>query len=188
MTHTIILNGVVSTPKVFDLAKKISGKTAPRHLDPSLTVKKKPSINSITMGNIMEDIITKERKGDYLGSTVQIIPHVTGAIKKWINDKKNSVITVGGVVGDMENQVALEAVREMCLEQNTKVIMVAPLFFLQSSGETKTKPIQHAVKHLAGLGIRPHSLYLISDVDVSEENLRKIALFTAVPAKNIHTI
>ena len=189
--HCIIISGVHSAIDKVGLAKEIQknikGSSSYKYLDPCLNVLKPKTNNYITIGQIMEDIIIKERKGDYLGATIQVTPHVTEAIRQWIvNTNSDKTITViGGNVGDMENLVCLESVREMKMRENTKIILYAPIQYLETAGELKTKPVQHVAKEAMRLGIRPDVLCLDSDKELHDSELKKIELYTAVPKKNI---
>ena len=189
--HCIVISGVHSAIDKVGLAKEIQknikGSSSYKYLDPCLNVLKPKTNNYITIGQIMEDIIIKERKGDYLGATIQVTPHVTEAIRQWIvNTNSDKTITViGGNVGDMENLVCLESVREMKMRENTKIILYAPIQYLETAGELKTKPVQHVAKEAMRLGIRPDVLCLDSDKELHDSELKKIELYTAVPKKNI---
>ena len=190
-THCIIISGVHSAIDKVGLAKEIQknikGKLTYKYLDPCLNVLKPKTNNYRTIGQIMDDIIIKERKGDYLGATIQVTPHVTEAIRQWmVNTNADKTITVvGGNVGDMENMVCLETVREMKMRENTKVILYAPVPYLEAARELKTKPVQHVIKEAMRLGIRPDALCLDSDKDLRDSELKKIELYTAIPRKNI---
>ena len=135
----------------------------------------------------MNDIIVKERKGDYLGATVQVTPHVTEAIRQWIvdTDANKTITVIGGNVGDMENLVVLESIREMRMRENVKIILYAPVPYLEKAGELKTKPVQHVTKEAMKLGIHPDALCLDSDKELRDPELKKIELYTAVAKKNI---
>ena len=189
--HCIIISGVHSAIDKVGLAKEIQknikGSSSYKYLDPCLNVLKPKTNNYTTIGQIMEDIIIKERKGDYLGATIQVTPHVTEAIRQWIvNTNSDKTITViGGNVGDMENLVCLESVREMKMRENTKIILYAPIQYLETAGELKTKPVQHVAKEAMRLGIPPDVLCLDSDKELHDSELKKIELYTAVPKKNI---
>ena len=189
--HCIVISGVHSAIDKVGLAKEIQknikGSSSYKYLDPCLNVLKPKTNNYITIGQIMEDIIIKERKGDYLGATIQVTPHVTEAIRQWIvNTNSDKTITViGGNVGDMENLVCLESVREMKMRENTKIILYAPIQYLETAGELKTKPVQHVAKEAMRLGIPPDVLCLDSDKELHDSELKKIELYTAVPKKNI---
>ncbi len=147
--------------------------------------------NNVTTGRIYQAVIDKERKGDYLGKTVQIIPHITDEIKRRIKlvgseGKYDIVITeIGGTVGDIESLPYIESVRQLRWEQgpqNSIVIHLTLVPYLHSSGESKTKPTQHSVKMLLEEGIQPDVLVLRSEKVLSEEIKKKVALFCNVEA------
>src|SRR6202795_2498079 len=140
-----------------------------------------------TTGRIYESILTKERRGDYLGKTVQVIPHVTDEIKaafrKIAVDTDVVIIEIGGTVGDIESLPFLEAVRQMRLElgpENFVHVHVTLVPFIPTAGELKTKPTQHSVKELLSIGIQPDILLCRSDRTVPHELKAKIALFCNV--------
>ncbi|HEX2714801.1 MAG TPA: CTP synthase [Candidatus Acidoferrales bacterium] len=141
-----------------------------------------------TTGRIYEAIITKERRGDYLGKTVQVIPHVTDEIKeafrKVADDVDVVIVEIGGTVGDIESLPFLEAIRQMRLElgpENTLFVHVTLVPFIPTVGELKTKPTQHSVKELLSIGIQPDLLLCRSDRWLPRELKAKIALFCNVP-------
>jgi len=145
--------------------------------------------NNSTTGQIYHEVISKERRGDYLGATVQVIPHITDEIKRRFQKPGESgeydvVITeVGGTVGDIESLPFLEAMRQLMFRlgrQNAMAIHVTLVPYISSAGETKTKPTQHSVKALLELGIQPDMLICRSDRPLSKEVREKIALFTNV--------
>jgi CTP synthase len=143
--------------------------------------------NNCTAGRIYEIIITKERRGDYLGKTVQVIPHVTNeikaAIKKVANDVDVVIVEVGGTVGDIESLPFLEAIRQMRQElgrENVLFVHLTLVPYIQTSGEQKTKPTQHSVKELREIGIQPDILLCRTDRYLSAEIKSKIALFCSV--------
>lgn len=145
--------------------------------------------NNTTTGQVYYDVITKERRGDYLGATVQVIPHITDEIKrrmKFIGEtgKYDIVITeIGGTVGDIESLPFIEAMRQIMLEmgrKSTLSIHVTLVPYIASAGEVKTKPTQHAVKNLLELGIQPNILVCRSEEKLSKDIREKIALFTNV--------
>jgi CTP synthase len=147
--------------------------------------------NNITTGRIYQSVINKERKGDYLGKTVQVIPHITDEIKRRIRivgseGKYDIVITeIGGTVGDIESLPYIEAVRQMRWElgpQNCIVVHLTLVPFLHASGELKTKPTQHSVKMLLEEGIQPDVLVLRTEKSLSEDLRKKVALFCNVEA------
>ena len=144
--------------------------------------------NNFTTGQIYESVIRKERRGDYLGGTVQVIPHITDEIKGWIRsgagDAEVAVVEVGGTVGDIESLPFLEAIRQMGIEEgrtNTCYIHLTLVPFIPTAGEMKTKPTQHSVKELREIGIQPDVVLCRADRPVPEGDRRKIALFTNVP-------
>ena len=150
--------------------------------------------NNITTGRIYQSVINKERKGDYLGKTVQIIPHITDEIKRRIRilgseGKFNIVITeIGGTVGDIESLPYIEAVRQMRWElgpQNCIVVHLTLVPFLHASGELKTKPTQHSVKMLLEEGIQPDVLVLRTEKSLTEDVRKKVALFCNVEASAV---
>jgi CTP synthase len=145
--------------------------------------------NNTTTGQVYYEVITKERRGDYLGATVQVIPHITDEIKKRMkvlgdSGKYDIVITeIGGTVGDIESLPFIEAMRQIMLEMGRKnaiSIHVTLVPYISSAGEMKTKPTQHAVKNLLELGIQPNILVCRSEEKLSTEIREKIALFTNV--------
>ncbi len=143
--------------------------------------------NNWTTGRIYETILTKERRGDYLGKTVQVIPHVTDEIKATIKKVSEGVdvviVEIGGTVGDIESLPFLEAIRQMRLElgfHNTLFVHVTLVPFIAAAGELKTKPTQHSVKEMLGIGIQPDILLCRSDRHIPEELKKKIALFCNV--------
>lgn len=142
--------------------------------------------SSVTSGKVYRAVMDKERKGLYLGATIQVIPHVTNEIKSRLiraAERSNAdvVITeIGGTVGDIESLPFLEAIRQMRLElgyENTMFIHNTLVPYLAAAGESKTKPTQHSVKELLGLGIQPDAIVLRSEVELSAAALRKISLF-----------
>ena len=145
--------------------------------------------NNVTTGRIYQSVINKERKGDYLGKTVQIIPHITDEIKRRIKlvssgNKFDIVITeIGGTVGDIESLPYIESVRQLKWElgsQNCIVIHLTLVPYLSSTGESKTKPTQHSVKELLETGIQPDVLVLRTERHLNEDIKRKVALFCNV--------
>jgi CTP synthase len=144
--------------------------------------------NNMTTGQVYGKVIKKERHGDYLGKTVQVIPHITDEIKRRImNVAKDSkadfiFIEIGGTVGDIENMVFIEALRQMRLENRENFLFIhLTLVPTILSGEHKTKPTQHSVKELLEMGIQPDIIVCRCDKDLSPKTKRKIALFCAVP-------
>lgn len=145
--------------------------------------------SNLTTGKVYWNILNKERNGEYLGSTVQVIPHVTDEIKSFIytvgrtTDADVIITEIGGTVGDIESQPFLEAIRQVAIEvgrENSMFIHVTPLLHVKSSGEYKTKPTQHSVKELRGLGIAPDVLVLRAEGDIDDEIREKIAMFCNV--------
>jgi len=150
--------------------------------------------NNCTAGRIYETIITKERQGDYLGKTVQVIPHVTNEIKTVIrkisSDVDVVIVEVGGTVGDIESLPFLEAIRQMRQEQGRENVVFVHLTlvpFIGTSGELKTKPTQHSVKELREIGIQPDILLCRTDRFLSPALKAKIALFCSVPEEAVIT-
>ncbi len=169
-----------------------------RFIDENLT-----QSSNVTTGRIYSAVIAKERRGDYLGGTVQVIPHITNEIKERITrvardgDPDVVIVEVGGTVGDIESLPFLEAIRQMRKDQgrhNVLYVHVTLLPALAATGELKTKPTQHSVKELRGIGIQPDVIVLRSDSDVPDEIREKIALFTdvdvdaVIPAATASTI
>jgi CTP synthase len=143
--------------------------------------------NNWTTGRIYETILSKERRGDYLGKTVQVIPHVTDEIKRCIRRVSEGVdvviVEIGGTVGDIESLPFLEAIRQMRLElgtENTLFVHVTLVPYIAAAGELKTKPTQHSVKEMLGIGIQPDILLCRSDRQISADLKKKIALFCNV--------
>ncbi|MCL6003286.1 MAG: CTP synthase (glutamine hydrolyzing) [Thermoplasmatales archaeon] len=152
--------------------------------------------NNLTTGKVYKWVIEKERRGDFLGSTVQIIPHVTDEIKRRIRaigleDNSDIVlIEVGGVVGDIESMPFLEALRQMRLEEDGKIFFIHVTYVptLRSVGEPKTKPTQHSVKELRSIGIQPDAIIARSEIELDSDLKEKIALFTQVDEKAVISI
>lgn len=145
------------------------------------------SKNSFTTGRVYEEVLKKERRGDYLGATIQVIPHITDEIKRRIVEGANgaevALVEIGGTVGDIESQPFLEAVRQMRVELGADHALFMHLTlvpYIETAGETKTKPTQHSVKELRSIGIQPDVLICRSDHEIPESSRRKIALFTNV--------
>ena len=143
--------------------------------------------DNITTGRIYQDIIAKERRGDYLGATVQVIPHVTNAIKEFVlagNDGVDFVLVeIGGTVGDIEGLPFFEAIRQLGNDlprAHAIYIHLTLLPFIPSAGELKTKPTQHSVKELRSIGIQPHILLCRTDREIPREERRKLGLFCNV--------
>ncbi|KQX99173.1 CTP synthetase [Rhodanobacter sp. Root480] len=144
--------------------------------------------NSITTGKIYESVIRKERRGDYLGATVQVIPHITDEIKHCIHEATRgfdvALVEIGGTVGDIESLPFLEAIRQLRVEQGPEKVVFMHLTlvpFIKAAGEIKTKPTQHSVKELRSIGIQPDILLCRCEDALPEAERRKIALFTNVP-------
>ncbi|ADC89069.1 CTP synthase [Thermocrinis albus DSM 14484] len=143
--------------------------------------------NNVTSGRVYFNVIQRERKGEYLGMTVQVIPHITEEIKRLIRsieeDKDVVVVEIGGTVGDIESLPFLEAVRQMGLEvgrENAVYIHVTYVPYVKSAGELKTKPTQHSVKELRAIGIQPDVIVCRSEIEIPDSIKEKIALFTNV--------
>ena len=148
--------------------------------------------DNITSGRIYQNIIQKERRGDYLGGTVQVIPHVTDAIKDFILDHSDDVdfllCEIGGTVGDIEALPFFEAIRQLKNElghDNCLFIHLTLLPFIAAAGELKTKPTQHSVKELTSIGIQPDIIILRCDRDIPEDERKKISSFCNVPFSRI---
>ncbi|MFZ5562256.1 MAG: CTP synthase [Pseudomonadota bacterium] len=148
--------------------------------------------NNFTSGRIYLDVINKERRGDYLGATVQVIPHITDAIKQRVRDGARgydvAIVEIGGTAGDIESQPFMEAVRQMRVEQGYQGSLLMHLTlvpYIASAGETKTKPTQHSVKELRSIGLQPDVLICRSDHEIPEDSRRKISLFTNVDEKAV---
>jgi len=148
--------------------------------------------NNFTTGQIYESVIKKERRGDYLGGTVQVIPHITDEIKNSIRrgagDADVAIAEVGGTVGDIESLPFLEAIRQMGIElgrNNACYIHLTLIPYIPSAGEIKTKPTQHSVKELREIGIQPDILLCRGDRPLPEDERRKIALFTNVQVEAV---
>jgi CTP synthase len=169
-----------------------------RFIDENLT-----QLSNVTTGRIYQAVIAKERRGDYLGGTVQVIPHITNEIKERITRVARDsspdvvIVEVGGTVGDIESLPFLEAIRQMRKDvgrANVLYVHVTLLPALAVTGELKTKPTQHSVKELRGIGIQPDVIVLRSDSEVPDEIREKIALFTdvdvdaVIPAPTAETI
>lgn len=155
-----------------------------RFIDENLT-----RLSNVTSGQIYNDVIAKERRGDYLGGTIQVIPHVTNEIKRRIGQMARSsnaevvLVEIGGTVGDIEGLPFLEAIRQMRKDvgrANTRYIHLTWLPYLAASKELKTKPTQHSVRELRGIGIQPDIIVVRSDHDVEPDVQAKIALFCDV--------
>jgi CTP synthase len=145
--------------------------------------------DNITTGRIYQEIIAKERRGDYLGATIQVIPHVTNAIKDFVlsdtGDADFVLCEIGGTVGDIEGLPFFEAIRQLGQDlepQQAVYVHLTLLPYISTAGEMKTKPTQHSVKELRSIGIQPNILICRCDRDIPDEEKRKIALFTNVRA------
>jgi len=148
--------------------------------------------NNFTAGQIYENVIRKERRGDYLGGTVQVIPHITDEIKRSIragaDDADIALVEIGGTVGDIESLPFLEAIRQMGVElgrDNALFIHLTLVPYIAAAGEIKTKPTQHSVKELRSIGIQPDVLLCRANQPLPEGERRKIALFTNVEEKAV---
>ena len=149
---------------------------------------------NVTAGSIYWSVITKERQGEYLGSTVQVIPHITNEIKSRIltvGEKAGAdvvVVEIGGTVGDIESQPFLEAIRQLRIDlgrENTLYVHVTLVPYLRGANELKTKPTQHSVKELRGIGIQPDIIVCRSEMPLSPDMIRKIALFCDVEPRAV---
>ncbi|TBW33202.1 CTP synthase [Azotobacter chroococcum] len=148
--------------------------------------------NNFTTGRVYEEVLRKERRGDYLGATIQVIPHITDEIKRRIikgaGDADVAMVEIGGTVGDIESQPFLEAIRQLRLEVGAKRAMLIHLTlvpYIATAGETKTKPTQHSVKELRSIGLQPDVLICRSDHPIDISSRRKIALFTNVEERAV---
>lgn len=148
--------------------------------------------NSFTTGRVYQEVLRKERRGDYLGGTVQVIPHITDEIKRRVLEGPGDVdvclVEIGGTVGDMESQPFLEAVRQLKLTLGSDRALLMHLTlvpYIAAAGEIKTKPTQHSVKELRTIGLTPDILLCRSEVDIDENSRKKIALFTNVEEKAV---
>ncbi|MEK7171184.1 MAG: CTP synthase [Patescibacteria group bacterium] len=152
--------------------------------------------SSIMSGQIYQTVIEKERRGEYLGKTVQVIPHITNEIKSRIDRTRRRtkvdflIIEIGGTVGDIEGRHFLEAVRQYAIEHPRKIAFVhlAYLPYLHTSKEIKTKPVQNSLRDLQSLGIQPQLVFCRADYPVAPEHLEKIAMFAGLPKKAVITI
>jgi CTP synthase len=148
--------------------------------------------NNFTTGQIYDTVIRKERRGDYLGGTVQVIPHITDEIKTAIrlgaDGADVALVEIGGTVGDIESLPFLEAIRQMRVEEGRENVLFMHLTlvpYIKTSGEIKTKPTQHSVKELRSIGIQPDILLCRAEQDIPADERRKIALFTNVPGEAV---
>lgn len=157
-----------------------------RFLGSNLTAK-----SSLTTGKVYSEVLSKERAGEYLGKTVQVVPHITNQIKDKIlkNTENNDVlfVEVGGTVGDIESLPYLEAIRQLMLNEfvNTFLIHLTYVPYLKSSNELKTKPTQHSVRELQGLGITPNMIVTRNEIELRETEKQKISLFCNVVQENV---
>ena len=148
--------------------------------------------NNFTAGRVYEDVLRKERRGDYLGGTVQVIPHITDEIKHKIivgaQDADVAIVEIGGTVGDIESLPFLEAVRQLRQELGSSRALLMHLTlvpYISTAGETKTKPTQHSVKELRSIGLQPDFLICRSDHEIDISSRKKIALFTNVEERAV---
>lgn len=148
--------------------------------------------NNFTSGRIYQDVLRKERRGDYLGGTVQVIPHITDEIKRRViqgaGDADIAMVEIGGTVGDIESQPFLEAVRQLKVELGSSRAMLMHLTlvpYIKTAGETKTKPTQHSVKELRSIGLQPDILVCRSEQFIEASARRKISLFTNVEERAV---
>ena len=148
--------------------------------------------NNFTTGRIYEAVLKRERRGDYLGATIQVIPHITDEIKRRVVEGAGEVdvalVEIGGTVGDIESQPFLEAVRQLRVELGSERALFLHLTlvpYISTAGETKTKPTQHSVKELRSIGIQPDVLVCRSELEIDESSRHKIALFTNVDSPSV---
>jgi CTP synthase len=148
--------------------------------------------NNFTTGRIYEAVLKRERRGDYLGATIQVIPHITDEIKRRVVEGAGEVdvalVEIGGTVGDIESQPFLEAVRQLRVELGSESALFLHLTlvpYISTAGETKTKPTQHSVKELRSIGIQPDILVCRSELEIDESSRHKIALFTNVDSPSV---
>ena len=151
-------------------------------------------LSNVTTGRVYADVIARERRGDYLGGTIQVIPHITNEIKRRIylvaetSQADVVLVEVGGTVGDIEGLPFLEALRQMRSDvgyENTLYVHVTYLPYIKASSELKTKPTQHSVRELRGIGIHPDVIIARADYDIPHEHLQKIALFCDVAERAV---
>ena len=154
-------------------------------------------LSNVTAGQVYSEVISKERRGEFLGGTIQAVPHVTDSIKERMMELASQskaeviVVEVGGTVGDIEGLPFLEAIRQMRNEVGRDNVFYTHLTFLpfiSSTGELKTKPTQHSVRELRGIGIQPDAIICRSDHEVAEELRRKIMIHCDVPVKGVLTL
>ncbi|MFT6914305.1 MAG: CTP synthase [Motiliproteus sp.] len=148
--------------------------------------------NNFTAGRVYEDVLRKERRGDYLGATVQVIPHITDEIKRRViegaGDADVALVEIGGTVGDIESLPFMEAVRQLKVELGSTRALFMHLVlvpYIATAGETKTKPAQHSVKELRSIGIQPDILVCRSDHEIPADSRRKLSLFTNVEERAV---
>jgi len=148
--------------------------------------------NNFTTGKVYEEVLKRERRGDYLGATIQVIPHITDEIKRRViagaGDADVALVEIGGTVGDIESQPFMEAVRQLRVELGSERALFMHLTlvpYIATAGETKTKPTQHSVKELRSIGIQPDILICRSDVEIDDAARAKIALFTNVESEAV---
>ena len=148
--------------------------------------------NNFTTGRVYETVLRKERRGDYLGGTVQVIPHITDEIKRRVVDGAKgadiALVEIGGTVGDIESQPFLEAARQLKIEmgrERAQWMHLTLVPYIATAGETKTKPTQHSVKELRSIGIQPEILLCRSEVEIDDDSRRKIAMFTNVEMRAV---
>ncbi len=148
--------------------------------------------HSITAGQVYESVISRERRGDYLGGTVQVIPHITDEIKKRIiktsHDVDIAIIEIGGTVGDIEGLPFIESIRQLRADvgfENSIFVHVTYIPYIAAAGELKSKPTQHSVKELRAIGIQPDFLVCRSEKEVPQELKSKIGLFCSVHPQNV---
>jgi CTP synthase len=148
--------------------------------------------NAFTTGRVYETVLRKERRGDYLGGTVQVIPHITDEIKRRViegaGDVDIAIVEIGGTIGDIEGLPFFEAARQLKLELGSSRAMLMHLTlvpYIATAGETKTKPTQHSVKELRSIGLQPDILLCRSDHEIDRSSLKKIALFTSVEERAV---
>ena len=153
---------------------------------------KMTSRNNFTQGRVYEDVLRRERRGEYLGATIQVIPHITNDIKQRVYDGAEgydiAIVEIGGTVGDIESQPFIEAIRQMGTEigrERALFIHLTLVPFLGPAGEVKTKPTQHSVKELRSVGIQPDILICRSDRKLPNNERAKISLFTNVEEKAV---
>ena len=161
------------------------------HYERFTGVPAKKKSDNITTGKIYSTVISKERRGDYLGATIQVIPHVTDAIKEYIlsdiNDEDFVLCEIGGTVGDIESLPFIEAIRQLRNQigiSRTCFLHVTLLPYIKTAGELKTKPTQHSVKELQGMGIQPDILLCRTENIIPDEQKSKIACF-AILTQNL---